>query len=146
MNACWKNQEKKRWELFPLIVCLCMAESISNHTEQDWRKLVGGRMDSIETYPASEGFIAFQDDKDDSGCCISASGIFFEFIPVRKAFDKSGQIDAKPGRATQDYALVINNNPGLWGYDIGDCVRFVSLDPYKLIVDGRVQALYFCFW
>ncbi len=104
-------------------------------------ELVGGRMDSIETYPASEGFIAFQDDKDDSGLLLNtASGIFFEFIPVEKAFDKNpDRLMLSQVELHKDYALVINNNAGLWGYDIGDCVRFVSLDPYKLIVSGRVK-------
>jgi GH3 auxin-responsive promoter len=103
--------------------------------------IVGNRIDSIETYPASEGFIAFQDDKNDSGLLLNTrSGIFFEFIPVENVFEKNpvrlmlGQVELN-----KDYALIINNNAGLWGYDIGDCVRFVSLDPYKLIVSGRVK-------
>ena len=103
--------------------------------------LVGGKIDSIETFPASEGFIAFQDDMNDTGLLLNTrSDIFFEFIPV-------DQIDkANPDRLLlpdvqlgQDYAIIINNNAGLWGYNIGDCVRFVSLNPYKVIVSGRVK-------
>ncbi len=104
-------------------------------------ELVGGRIDSIETFPASEGFIAFQDDKDDSGLLLNTrSGIFFEFIPVENIGDKNperlslGQVELN-----KDYALIINNNAGLWGYNIGDCIRFVSLNPYKLLVSGRVK-------
>jgi len=104
-------------------------------------ELVGSRIDSIETYPASEGFIAFQDDQGDNGLLLNTkSGIFFEFIPVENVFDKNPDrlmlADVEVGK---DYALVINNNAGLWGYNIGDCVRFVSLDPYKVIVSGRVK-------
>lgn len=104
-------------------------------------ELVGERIDSIETFPASEGFIAFQDDKNDSGLLLNTrSGIFFEFIPVESIGDKNpvrlslGQVELN-----KDYAIIINNNAGLWGYNIGDCVRFVSLNPYKLLVSGRVN-------
>ncbi len=104
-------------------------------------ELVGNRMDSIETYPASEGFIAFQDDKDDSGLLLNtSSGIFFEFIPVENVFGKNpDRLMLDQIQLNKDYALIINNNAGLWGYDIGDCVRFVSLDPFKIIVSGRVK-------
>jgi len=104
-------------------------------------ELIGGKVDSIETFPASEGFIAFQDDMHDSGLLLNTnSGIFFEFIPL----DEIGQ--ENPHRYMldevelhKDYAIIINNNAGLWGYDIGDCVRFVGLNPYKLLVTGRVK-------
>ena len=104
-------------------------------------ELCGKRTDSIETYPASEGFIAFQDDKNDNGLLLNTrSGIFFEFIPVENAFEKNpDRLMLDQVELNKDYALVINNNAGLWGYDIGDCVRFVSLDPYKIIVSGRVK-------
>jgi acyl-CoA synthetase (AMP-forming)/AMP-acid ligase II len=104
-------------------------------------ELVGGRMDSIETYPASEGFIAFQDDKNDSGLLLNTnSGIFFEFIPVERVFDKNpDRLMLDQVELHKDYAIIINNNAGLWAYDIGDCVRFVSLNPYKILVSGRVK-------
>lgn len=104
-------------------------------------ELVGGKIDSVETYPASEGFIAFQDQQGDPGLLInSRSGIFFEFVPTGEIFNKNptrlhlGQV-----KTGVDYAVIINNNAGLWGYNIGDSVRFVSLDPYKLIVSGRIK-------
>ena len=104
-------------------------------------ELVGRRIDSIETYPASEGFIAFQDDQNDNGLLLNTkSGIFFEFIPVEDAFSKTPtRLMLSQVELGKDYALIINNNAGLWGYNIGDCVRFVSLDPYKLVVSGRVK-------
>lgn len=102
---------------------------------------IGKKVDSVETYPASEGFIAFQDKQDDPGLLLLAnSGIFFEFIPADEYFNES------PTRLTLDqvelhknYALVINSNAGLWGYSIGDTVKFISKDPYKLLVTGRIK-------
>jgi hypothetical protein len=103
--------------------------------------LVGGRIDSIETFPASEGFIAFQDDMNDNGLLLNTnSGIFFEFVPVESLADQNPiRLMLDQVELDKDYALIINNNAGLWGYNIGDCVRFVSLNPYKLIVSGRVK-------
>lgn len=104
-------------------------------------ELIGGKVDSIETFPASEGFIAFQDDMHDSGLLLNTnSGIFFEFIPLEEVGKENPErymLDQV--KMNKDYAIIINNNAGLWGYDIGDCVRFVSLNPYKLLVTGRVK-------
>lgn len=104
-------------------------------------ELVGGRIDSIETFPASEGFIAFQDDIHDKGLLLNTnSGIFFEFVPVESINDENPvRLMLDQVEVNKDYALIINNNAGLWGYNIGDCVRFVSLNPYKLLVSGRVK-------
>ncbi|MBK8627601.1 MAG: GH3 auxin-responsive promoter family protein [Saprospiraceae bacterium] len=104
-------------------------------------ELVGGHIDSIETFPASEGFIAFQDDVNDKGLLLNTnSGIFFEFIPVENIADENPiRLMIDQVELNKDYALIINNNAGLWGYNIGDCVRFVSLNPYKLLVSGRVK-------
>lgn len=104
-------------------------------------RLVGKKMAAIETYPASEGFIAFQDEQGNDGLLLNTnSGIFFEFIPLENAFDENpDRMMLEDVVIGQDYALVINNNAGLWAYAIGDCVRFTSLDPYKLIVTGRVK-------
>ncbi len=104
-------------------------------------ELVGGKIDSVETYPASEGFIAFQDQQGDPGLLLnSKSGIFFEFVPTSEIFNENptrlhlGQVETGV-----DYAVIINNNAGLWGYNIGDSIRFISLNPYKLIVSGRIK-------
>jgi len=102
---------------------------------------IGKRIDSIETYPASEGFIAFQDSQTEEGLLLLLdSGIFFEFIPADEYFSEN------PRRLTIDevelgknYAVIINNNAGLWGYSIGDTVKFVSRDPYRLVVTGRIK-------
>ena len=104
-------------------------------------ELVGKRLDSVETYPASEGFIAFQDSPTEKGLLLNAnSGIFFEFIPADEVFNENptrlslGQVEVGV-----NYALLINSNAGLWGYNIGDTVKFVSKDPYRLVVTGRIK-------
>jgi hypothetical protein len=103
--------------------------------------LVGKNIDSIETYPASEGFIAYQDTLTGNGLLLNTnSGIFFEFVPVEE-IHKENPVRLHLGQVSTnvDYAIIINNNAGLWGYSIGDCVRFTSLDPYRIIVSGRVK-------
>jgi hypothetical protein len=104
-------------------------------------ELIGSKIDGIETYPASEGFIAFQDNQNDVGLLLNTnSGIFFEFVPVEEAMSPNPtRLMISQVALDKDYAIIINNNAGLWGYNIGDVVRFVSLDPYKLIVTGRVK-------
>ncbi len=102
---------------------------------------IGRRLDSIETYPASEGFIAYQDSQTDEGLLLLVdSGIFFEFIATDEYYDPN------PRRLTigevelgKNYAVIINNNAGLWGYSLGDTVKFVSRDPYRLLVTGRIK-------
>ena len=103
--------------------------------------LVGKRLDSIETYPASEGFIAFQDDPKEKGLLLNAySGIFFEFIPAEEIFnDNPTRLSLKEVELGVNYAIIINNNAGLWGYNIGDTVQFVSKAPYRIIVSGRIK-------
>ncbi len=104
-------------------------------------QLVGERIDSVETYPASEGFIAFQDHPKHQGLLLNAnSGIFFEFIPVEE-YGKPDPVRHWLGevRTGVNYAVVINSNAGLWGYDIGDTIEFTSVHPYRLRVTGRVK-------
>lgn len=104
-------------------------------------ELVGRRIDSVETYPASEGFIAFQDSQTEPGLLLnSASGIFFEFVPAGEIFDENpSRLSLHEVEIGVNYALIINSNAGLWGYNIGDTVQFVSKDPYRLVVSGRVK-------
>ncbi len=102
---------------------------------------IGRHVDSIETYPASEGFIAYQDRQIDEGLLLLInSGIFFEFIPVGEYFnDNPTRLRVHEVETGKNYAVVINNNAGLWGYSIGDTVKFVSDNPYKIVVTGRVK-------
>ncbi|QHT68005.1 GH3 auxin-responsive promoter family protein [Rhodocytophaga rosea] len=102
---------------------------------------IGKKIDSIELFPASEGFFAFQDKQQAEGLLLLLdSGIFYEFIPAEEYFNEN------PTRLTigevelgKNYALVISSNAGLWAYSIGDTVKFVSKNPYRLIVSGRIK-------
>ncbi len=102
---------------------------------------VGQEIDAIETYPASEGFIAYQDSQTDPGLLLLLnSGIFFEFIPTEEYFDENpARLSIAEVELHKNYALIINSNAGLWGYSIGDTVMFVSKDPYRLVVTGRIK-------
>ncbi|HTQ28473.1 MAG TPA: GH3 auxin-responsive promoter family protein [Puia sp.] len=102
---------------------------------------IGKKIDTIETYPASEGFFAFQDTRDAEGLLLNTnSGIFYEFVPAGEIFKESPtRLNLKDVKLGENYALIINNNAGLWGYNIGDTVKFVSLNPYRLVVTGRTK-------
>jgi phenylacetate-coenzyme A ligase PaaK-like adenylate-forming protein len=102
---------------------------------------IGKQVDSIETYPASEGFIAYQDTQTESGLLLLLnSGIFFEFIPAEEYFDENPtRLMIDEVELDKNYALIINSNAGLWGYSIGDTVKFVSKDPYRVVVSGRIK-------
>ncbi|MGZ3757967.1 MAG: GH3 auxin-responsive promoter family protein [Mucilaginibacter sp.] len=102
---------------------------------------IGFAIDSIETYPASEGFIAFQDSQKDKGLLLLVnSGIFYEFIPAEEYFNETPtRISLKDVELNKNYALILNTNAGLWGYSIGDTVKFVSKNPYKIMVTGRIK-------
>jgi hypothetical protein len=102
---------------------------------------IGRQVDTIETFPASEGFFAFQDTRDQEGLLLNThSGIFFEFVPAGEIFHENPtRLSLKDVKLGENYALIVNNNAGLWGYNIGDTVKFVSLDPYRIIVSGRIK-------
>ena len=102
---------------------------------------IGRKIDSIEMYPASEGFIAYQDSQKDPGLLLLVnSGIFYEFIPVDEFFmEHPRRLTIEEVELDKNYALIINNNAGLWGYSIGDTVKFVSKNPYRLLVTGRIK-------
>ena len=102
---------------------------------------IGRPVDSIELFPASEGFLAFQDEPGNPGMLLLLnSGIFFEFVPAERFFEE------KPPRLTiadveldKQYAVVLTSNAGLWAYSLGDTVRFVSLAPHRVVVTGRIK-------
>ncbi|KAA2243836.1 GH3 auxin-responsive promoter family protein [Chitinophaga agrisoli] len=102
---------------------------------------IGRPIHTIETFPASEGFIAFQDVQGQEGLLLNAnSGIFFEFIPAQEIFSENPtRLSLKDVELGVNYALIINSNAGLWGYNIGDTVKFVSLNPFRIVVTGRVK-------
>ena len=102
---------------------------------------IGKKIDSIETYPASEGFIAYQDSQKAEGLLLLLnSGIFFEFVPAEEYFnEKPSRLSIEEVELGKNYAVIINNNAGLWGYSLGDTVKFVSKNPYRIIVSGRIK-------
>lgn len=102
---------------------------------------IGRPVDSIELFPASEGFLAFQDQPGNPGLLLLLnSGIFFEFIPVEEFFQPNpSRLSIADVELDQQYAVVLTSNAGLWGYSLGDTVRFVSLRPHRVVVTGRVK-------
>lgn len=102
---------------------------------------IGQSIDTIETYPASEGFIAFQDAREAEGMLLQLnSGMFFEFVPVKEIHSENPTRrwlqDVALGA---DYALVLSTNAGLWSYVLGDTVQVASRSPYRIVVTGRVN-------
>jgi phenylacetate-coenzyme A ligase PaaK-like adenylate-forming protein len=102
---------------------------------------IGRKIDSIETYPASEGFIAYQDSQKDKGLLLLAdAGIFYEFIPADEYHnDQPTRLSLAEVELNTNYALILNTNAGLWGYSIGDTIKFVSKNPYRIVVTGRIK-------
>jgi hypothetical protein len=102
---------------------------------------IGKEVDTIELFPASEGFFAFQDRRNEPGLLLNTnSGIFYEFIPLAEVHNENPtRLSLGEVKLGEQYALIINSNAGLWGYSIGDTVKFVSVDPYRIIVSGRVK-------
>ena len=102
---------------------------------------IGKKIDSIETYPASEGFIAYQDSQQAEGLLLLLNtGIFFEFIPTEEYYNENPtRLSIEEVELGKNYAVIINNNAGLWGYSIGDTIKFVSKKPYRIIVSGRIK-------
>jgi hypothetical protein len=135
------SNKKNIKELFPDFSLFVYGgvnyEPYRNRMEQ----LIGAKIDSIETYPASEGFIAFQNSQKEEGLLLVLNkGIFYEFIPAEEYFNENPtRISLKDVELGKNYALIMNTNAGLWGYSIGDTVKFVSKNPYKIIVSGRIK-------
>lgn len=102
---------------------------------------IGKKIDAIETYPASEGFIAYQDSQSDKSLLLLAKGgIFYEFIPADEYYnEKPTRLSLAEVELDKNYALILNTSAGLWGYSIGDTVKFVSKNPYKILVTGRIK-------
>lgn len=102
---------------------------------------IGKKIDSLETYPASEGFIAYQDSQQDKSLLLLVkAGIFYEFIPADEYYnEKPTRLSLAEIELDKNYALILNTNAGLWGYSIGDTIKFVSKNPYKILVTGRIK-------
>lgn len=106
-----------------------------------FESLIGRKVDSIELYPASEGFFAYQDKQQEKGMLLLLnSGIFYEFVEANHFFDENPKRcminEVKLG---VNYVMIISTNAGLWAYNLGDTVQFTSLSPYRVIVSGRIK-------
>ena len=103
--------------------------------------LIGKQISSVEVYPASEGFIAYQDCQDQKGMLLVLNqGMFFEFIPVDEFFSENPtRINIEDVELNTNYVIILNTNAGLWGYNLGDTVKFVSLNPHRIVVTGRLK-------
>lgn len=102
---------------------------------------IGKPVATIETFPASEGFFAFQDSQEAEGLLLNTnSGLYFEFVPAGEIFSPNPtRLSLKDVKVGENYALIVNSNAGLWGYNIGDTVKFLSTNPYRLVVTGRTK-------
>ena len=132
---------KKITELFPNLQLIITGGVNYEPYREKMNELLGKQVDTIQTFPASEGFFAFQDDYQKEGLLLLTNhGIFYEFIPL----EQYGKPDAprltlKDIELHKDYALILTTNSGLWSYSIGDVVRFISKNPYRILVSGRTK-------
>lgn len=106
-----------------------------------FESLIGKKVDSIELFPASEGFFAYQDSQTEKGMLLLLnSGIFYEFVKADQFFAENPKRytigEVEPG---VNYVMIISTNAGLWAYNLGDTVEFVSVRPYRIIVSGRIK-------
>ncbi|WP_336066799.1 GH3 auxin-responsive promoter family protein [Mesoflavibacter sp. CH_XMU1404-2] len=106
-----------------------------------FENLIGRKVDSIELYPASEGFFAFQDKQDEKGMLLQLdSGMFYEFVKAEDFFNENQKrITLKDVEVGVNYVMIISTTAGLWAYNIGDTIQFTSTQPYRVIVSGRIK-------
>jgi len=109
--------------------------------EHKMNQLLGPGIDCLETYPSTEGFIAYQDQLDNDALILNTNaGMFFEFVPTKEIFNENPTrlqlSEVEPGVS---YAIIIHNNAGLWASNIGDTITFSSCNPYRLKVTGRIK-------
>jgi len=136
-----KRSGKKISDLFPNFSLMVQGGVNFEPYKAKLYESIGKKIDCIELFPASEGFFAFQDSQKAEGLLLNInSGIFFEFVPAGEIFNKNPtRLTLKDVKVGENYALIINSNAGLWGYNLGDTVKFVSTDPYRLVVTGRTK-------
>lgn len=132
---------KKIKTLFPNLQLIVTGGVNYEPYREKMEDLLGGKVDIVQTFPASEGFFAFQDDYTQEGLLLQTHhGIFYEFVPLEE-FGKPNAIRLTLNEIEQnkDYALILTTNSGLWAYSIGDVVRFISKNPYRILVSGRTK-------
>lgn len=132
---------KKVGDLFPQFSVMVQGGVNFQPYKTKLFESIGRSVDTIELFPASEGFFAFQDSQKEEGLLLNTnSGIYYEFVPAGEIFNENPtRLSLKDVKLGENYALIINSNAGLWGYNIGDTVKFVSTNPYRLVVTGRIK-------
>jgi hypothetical protein len=136
-----KRSGKKISDLFPNFSVMVQGGVNFEPYKAKLYESIGKKIDCIELFPASEGFFAFQDSQQAEGLLLNTnSGIFFEFVPASEIFNENpSRLSLKDVKVGENYAMVINSNAGLWGYNLGDTVKFLSTEPYRLVVTGRTK-------
>jgi len=136
-----KKSGKKISELFPNFNFFIYGGVNFEPYKVKFENLIGKKIDYVELYPASEGFFAFQDTLHEKGMLLQLnSGMFYEFIPANEFYNENPtRISIKDVQMGVNYALILNTNAGLWGYNIGDTIEFTSLKPYRIKVTGRIK-------
>lgn len=132
---------KKVMEVFPNFNLLVYGGvNFEPYAKRMWES-IGRKVDTIETYPASEGFLAYQDSQQAEGMLLLLnSGIYFEFVPVTELDSASpSRLSLAEVKTGVNYAIVLYSNAGLWGYVLGDTVKFTSTLPYRIVVTGRTK-------
>lgn len=136
-----KTGKENIMEVFPNLSLFCYGGVNYEPYRSTMDKLHGVSMDAVETYPASEGFIAYQDDYREPGLLLNTNaGMYFEFVPLEEAGHlQPTRLTLEQVEVGKDYSLIMTTNAGLWTYEIGDTIRFISLDPFRIRVSGRVK-------
>lgn len=136
-----ENTSKKVGDLFKNFSLFIYGGVNYEPYRTKFEKLIGRPVDHIETFPASEGFFAYQDSQKEKGLLLLLnSGIFYEFVEVSEIHNpQARRLTIKDVKLGVNYALIISTTAGLWAYNIGDTVQFTSLKPYRIIVSGRIK-------
>lgn len=136
-----RSGKKNIAEIFPDFSLFVYGGVNFEPYRSQFEKTIGKKVDSIELFPASEGFFAYQDTRESEGLLLNLhDGIFYEFVPASEIFNPNpSRLSLQEVKTGVNYALIVNSNAGLWGYNIGDTVKFVSTAPYRVIVSGRIK-------
>ena len=136
-----KTNKKTVLEIFPNLELLVVGGMNFAPYAERFKALLGGEVQIIEVYAASEGFFAYQDQLEIPELLLLIDeGIFYEFINTKTYYSgKPERISIEDIKLGENYALVVNSNAGLWGYIIGDTIRFTSKDPYRIVITGRLN-------